>query len=64
LLIRRNWATGELAFDRCYSQHPVTLAALVTVAGLRWTVAPGDASHHLRWSYWRRRHQYRSRACH
>ena len=137
LLIRRNRATGELAFYRCYSQHPVTLAALVTVAGLRWTVeenfqagkgltgldehqarrwtswyrwvtlamlaaaflaitaalerarrpAPaslipltrneiarllcatltrpaGDASHHLRWSYWRRRHQYRSRTCH
>ena len=135
--IRRNRATGELAFYRCYSQHPVTLAALVTVAGLRWTVeenfqagkgltgldehqarrwtswyrwvtlamlaaaflaitaalerarrpAPaslipltrneiarllsatltrpaGDASHHLRWSYWRRRHQYRSRTCH
>jgi hypothetical protein len=38
LLIRRNRATGELAFYRCYSRQPVTLAALVTVAGLRWTI--------------------------
>jgi hypothetical protein len=38
LLIRRNRATGELAFYRCYSTRPVTLAALVTVAGLRWTI--------------------------
>jgi hypothetical protein len=36
LLIRRNRATGELAFYRCYSQHQVTVAALVKVAGLRW----------------------------
>ena len=130
-------ATGELAFYRCYSPQPVTLAALVTVAGLRWTVeenfqagkgltgldehqvrrwtswyrwvtlamlaaaflaitaapeharqpGPGRSDpadpqrnrppalatltrpaathpHQLRWSYWRRRHQYRSRTCH
>ena len=38
LLIRRNRSTGELAFYRCRSPQPVTLAALVTVAGLRWTV--------------------------
>ena len=38
LLIRRNRRTGELAFYRCYSPAPVTLAALVTVAGLRWTI--------------------------
>ena len=38
LLIRRNRSTGELAFYRCCSPQPVTLAALVTVAGLRWTV--------------------------
>ena len=37
LLIRRNRSTGELAFYRCYSPHPVTLGTLVTVAGLRWT---------------------------
>jgi hypothetical protein len=38
LLIRRNRHTGELAFYRCYSPQPVTLAALVKVAGLRWTI--------------------------
>jgi SRSO17 transposase len=38
LLIRRSIRTGELAFYRCYSPRPVSLAALVQVAGLRWTV--------------------------
>jgi SRSO17 transposase len=38
LLIRRNRSTGELAFYRCYGPQPVTLAALVKVAGLRWTI--------------------------
>jgi SRSO17 transposase len=38
LLIRRNRSTGELAFCRCYSPQPVTLAALVKVAGLRSTI--------------------------
>ena len=38
LLIRRNRTTGELAFYRCYSPQPITLAGLVTVAGLRWTI--------------------------
>jgi hypothetical protein len=38
LLIRRHLRTGELAFYRCYSPRPVPLAALVAVAGLRWTV--------------------------
>ena len=38
LLIRRNRSTGELAFYHCCSPQAVTLAALVTVAGLRWTV--------------------------
>jgi SRSO17 transposase len=38
LLIRRNHRTGELAFYRCYSQHCVTLAALVKAAGRRWTI--------------------------
>ena len=37
-LIRRNRRTGELAFYRCYSPQQVTLAALVTVAGPRWTI--------------------------
>ena len=35
LLIRRNRRTAELAFYRCYAPQPVTLAALVKVAGLR-----------------------------
>ncbi|MGV9792563.1 IS701 family transposase [Gordonia sp. NPDC003422] len=38
LLIRRNDHTGELAYYRCYHPRPVTLAALVGVAGRRWTV--------------------------
>src|SRR5205823_7816308 len=38
LLIRRNRNTGELAFYHCYSPQRVTLAALVKVAGLRWTI--------------------------
>lgn len=37
LLIRRSRRTRELAFYRCYCPHPVPLATLVTVAGLRWT---------------------------
>ena len=37
LLIRRNRSTGELAFYRCYSPQPVPLAALVKIAGPRWT---------------------------
>ncbi|MDQ0956299.1 SRSO17 transposase [Streptomyces sp. B4I13] len=38
LLIRRNRTTGELAYYRCYSPHPVLLAELVRVAGSRWRV--------------------------
>jgi SRSO17 transposase len=38
LLIRRNTTTGELAFYRCWTPQPATLAQLVRVAGLRWTV--------------------------
>jgi hypothetical protein len=37
LLIRRNRRTRERAFYRCYAAQPVPLAALVKVAGLRWT---------------------------
>jgi SRSO17 transposase len=36
LLIRRNDATGEMAYLRCYS--PVPLATLVRVAGQRWRI--------------------------
>jgi len=35
LLIRRHPRTGELAFYRCYAPGPVTLAALVAIAGRR-----------------------------
>ena len=38
LLIRKNLTTGELAFYRCWSPVPVTLADLVRVAGTRWAV--------------------------
>jgi SRSO17 transposase len=38
LLIRRNRRTSELAFYRCHSPRPVTLATLVRVAGRRWTI--------------------------
>lgn len=38
LLIRRNDATGELAYLRCYSPRPVPLRTLVTVAGQRWRI--------------------------
>jgi SRSO17 transposase len=38
LLIRRNDATGEHAYLCCYSPRPVTLHALVTVAGQRWRI--------------------------
>jgi len=38
LLIRRNDATGELAYLRCYSPQPVPLRTLVAVAGQRWRI--------------------------
>ncbi|MEU3256201.1 IS701 family transposase [Streptomyces sp. NPDC006997] len=38
LLIRRNRTTGELAFYLCWSPTTVTLAELVRVAGIRWSV--------------------------
>ncbi|MBQ0906327.1 IS701 family transposase [Micromonospora sp. U21] len=38
LLIRRNTTSGELAFYRCWTPRPATLAQLVRVAGIRWTV--------------------------
>src|SRR5262245_28961301 len=40
LLIRRG-STGELAFYRCWSPTPVTLATLAHVAGMRWAVEEG-----------------------
>lgn len=38
LLIRCNRTTGELAFYLCWSPTTVTLAELVRVAGVRWSV--------------------------
>jgi SRSO17 transposase len=38
LLVRRSISDGELAYFRCWSPKPVTLAALVRVAGTRWCV--------------------------
>jgi SRSO17 transposase len=38
LLIRRNRTTGELAFYLCWSPTVVTLAELVRVAGIRWSI--------------------------
>jgi SRSO17 transposase len=65
LLIRRHRRTGELAFYRCCSPQPVTLAALVKVAGIRWTIeenfqaAKGltglDEHQSRRWTSWYRR---------
>lgn len=64
LLIRRNDTTGELAYYRCYNPRPVTLAALVRVAGRRWTVEEsfqtskgltGLDQHQVRtWTSWHR----------
>ena len=38
LLVRRNRKTRELAFYHCWTPGPVSLAALVRVAGRRWTI--------------------------
>ncbi|MEV0611517.1 IS701 family transposase [Polymorphospora rubra] len=65
LLIRRNTTTtGELAFYRCWTPRPATLAQLVRVAGIRWTVeesfqaAKGqvglDQHQVRRWDSWHR----------
>jgi hypothetical protein len=64
ILIRRNTTTGELAFYRCWSPQPVSLAALIRLAGIRWTVeesfqaAKGqvglDQHQVRRWNSWHR----------
>jgi SRSO17 transposase len=38
LLVRRRISDGELAFYRCWSPRPITLATLVRVAGSRWAI--------------------------
>ncbi len=37
-MVRRNRATGELAYYRCFTPCPVPLAVLVRVAGCRWRI--------------------------
>ena len=64
LLLRRNRGTGELAFYRAYCPTPVPLAALVKVAGRRWTIEESFAAgkelaaldeHQVRtWTSWQR----------
>lgn len=64
VLIRRNDATGELAYFRAYSPNPVTVAVLAKVAGQRWKVeesfqtAKGltglDQHQVRRWTSWHR----------
>jgi SRSO17 transposase len=64
LLIRRNDATGELAYLRCYSPHRLPLRDLVRVAGQRWRIEEsfqavkgltGLDQHQLRrWTSWHR----------
>jgi SRSO17 transposase len=64
LLIRRNTATGELAYLRCYTPRTTSLAALVRVAGQRWRIeesfqaAKGltglDQHQVRRWTSWHR----------
>jgi SRSO17 transposase len=64
LMIRRHPRTGQLAFYRCYAPRPVPLAALVQVAGRRWTVeedfqvskglAGLDEHQVRRWGSWHR----------
>jgi SRSO17 transposase len=64
LLIRRSRSTGELAFLRCWTPRPTSLAELVRVAGQRWRTeesfqsAKGlvglDEHQVRRWTSWHR----------
>lgn len=64
LLVRRSLTTGEYAFYRVHSPHPVTLTELVRVAGTRWKVEESFAGckelaaldeHQVRgWTSWHR----------
>ncbi|MBT2369401.1 hypothetical protein J7E88_29975 [Streptomyces sp. ISL-10] len=65
LLVRRNRTTGELAFYLCWSPATVTLAELVRVAGVRWSVeecfqaAKGQVGlDHYRVRHWTSRHRH------
>lgn len=64
LLIRRTRSTGELAYLRCWTPRPTSLAELVRVAGQRWRIeesfqsAKGlvglDQHQVRRWTSWHR----------
>jgi hypothetical protein len=64
LLIRRNRATKELAYYRCYAPRHVPLATLIKVAGSRWAIEEnfqaskglaGLDEHQVRtWTSWHR----------
>ena len=64
LLVRRTDKTGELAYYRCYSPTPATLADYVRVAGWRWKVEESfqtgkelaglDEHQVRRWTSWHR----------
>jgi SRSO17 transposase len=64
LLVRRNDKTGELAYYRCYSPTPVTLAHYIRVAAWRWKIEEtfqtgkeltGLDEHQVRrWTSWHR----------
>ena len=64
LLIRRNDRTGELAYLRCYTPHPLPLRTLVVVAGQRWRIEESfqaaksltglDQHQVRRWTSWHR----------
>lgn len=64
VLVRRNDATGELAYHLCFAPRPVPMATLVRVAGQRWRIeenfqaAKGlvglDQHQVRRWDSWHR----------
>jgi SRSO17 transposase len=64
LLIRRHRSSGELAFYRTWTPHPVPLAELVRVAGIRWNIEEDfqtgkeltalDEHQVRRWTSWHR----------
>ncbi|TNM56635.1 IS701 family transposase [Streptomyces sp. NP160] len=64
LLVRRNLKTGEMAYYLAFAGRPVSLAALVAVAGRRWAIEESfqaskgltglDEHQVRRWTSWRR----------
>ncbi|MEH3075829.1 MAG: IS701 family transposase [Quadrisphaera sp.] len=64
LLVRRNLKTGQMAFYLAFAARPVSLAALVAVAGRRWAIEESfqaskgltglDEHQVRRWTSWRR----------